>query len=244
MPVSPKQLGLWVSSSCCHPSFALSCREQLQKLQRMRSKQGWGRLVWEAASNRDFSWTSKTQLAEIDRGALCVEERKWQTVSVSGKTIEFQTQDDEPPLQKVRMTQATFQEICRRHSTMLQKQSRRASTVIKKLSYLFKIMDLSPSCLLLTRLGWVGWLWSCQDKTYQGRSPVSGNSCRNSSCESTVLNMEWCRHLVGAQCCLWACPRPKLSTLAVCPGEAVTLLLSLRNTVTSANMPIERESAP
>lgn len=75
----------------------------------------------------------------------------------------FQMQNDEPSLQ-VGMTQATFQEICRQHSTMLQRQSRRGSTVIEKLSYLFKIMKLSPSCLLLTRSGWVGCLWSHQNK--------------------------------------------------------------------------------
>lgn len=150
--------------------------------------------------------------------------------SDSDKIIEFQMQDDEPSLQKVRMTQATFL-----HSTLLQRQSRRGSTVIEKLSHLFKIMKLSPSCLLPTRSGWVGCLWSCRIKAYRGRSPVRANTCRNSCHEGTVLNRECCRHLVGAQCCLWTCPRPKLSILAVCPGDAV--LLPPRNTGTSADMP-------
>lgn len=86
-----------------------SCRER-------GGKQGWGRqLVWEDASKRDFSWAWKTQLAKLDKGACWVEERNlswWQK-------IVFQMQDDEPSLQKVRMTQATFQEIWRKHSTKL-----------------------------------------------------------------------------------------------------------------------------
>lgn len=63
------------------------------------------------------------------------------------------------------MTQATFQEICRKPSTTLQRQSRRGTTVREKLCYLFKITKLSPSCLLLTRSGWIGCLWNHQDKS-------------------------------------------------------------------------------
>lgn len=76
-------------------------------------------------------------------------------------------QDDEPSLQQVRMTRATFQEICRKHSTELQRQCR-GSTVIEKLSYLFKRSKKS-SYLLLTRSARAGCLWGHWDES-KGRS--------------------------------------------------------------------------
>lgn len=169
-PASPKQLRLWVSSSCCHPTFAPSCRSC-----REWSKQGWGiQLVWKVASKRNFPWAWKTQLAELDRGACCVEERNlnwWK------KTV-FQMQDDKPSLQKVRMTRATFQEICTKHSTELQRQCSRGSTVIEKLSYLFKIMKPSPPCLLLTRSARIGCLWGHQDRCLTREiSPLHTEAC-------------------------------------------------------------------
>lgn len=145
-----------------------SCRE-------WGGRQGWGRqLLWDAASKRDFSWGWRARLAEHDKDTCCVEER---TLSC-GQKIVLQMQADELSLQKVRMTQATFQEICRKHSSELQRQCRRGSTIIEKLSYHFKITKPLPSCLLLNRLAQVGHLWGHEDESLSREtSPLHMEAC-------------------------------------------------------------------